>query len=165
MFAIAAVHAHLIQADWTGDAKDHMLYFSQARVLDELAMGRLAMIDGVEGILFRIGRWSEAYKMQVFYSRKTEKMLGKEHPSTLTSMGNLALILSSQGKYKEAEEMHRQALALKERVLGKEYSNKLTSMNNLASVLSSQGKYEEAEWIYRQTRALKERVVRTDEWE
>ncbi len=26
--------------------------------LDELAMGRLAMIDGIEGFLFRIGRWS-----------------------------------------------------------------------------------------------------------
>ena len=33
VFAIAAVHAHLIQADWAGDARDHMLYFSQARVL------------------------------------------------------------------------------------------------------------------------------------
>ena len=33
VFAIAAVHAHLVQADWTGDARDHMLYFSQARVL------------------------------------------------------------------------------------------------------------------------------------
>lgn len=33
VFAIAAVHAHLIQADWTGDVRDHMLYFSQARVL------------------------------------------------------------------------------------------------------------------------------------
>ena len=33
VFAIAAVHAHLIQADWTGDARDHKLYFSQARVL------------------------------------------------------------------------------------------------------------------------------------
>lgn len=33
VFAIAAVHAHLIQANWTGDARDHMLYFSQARVL------------------------------------------------------------------------------------------------------------------------------------
>ena len=33
VFAIAAVHAHLVQADWAGDARDHMLYFSQARVL------------------------------------------------------------------------------------------------------------------------------------
>lgn len=33
VFAIAAVHAHLVQAHWAGDARDHMLYLSQARVL------------------------------------------------------------------------------------------------------------------------------------
>lgn len=44
-----------------------------------------------------------------------ETVLGKEHPSTLTSMNNLAGVLSRQGKYKEAEEMYRQMLALKER--------------------------------------------------
>ena len=75
--------------------------------LDELAVDRLAMVDRMEGFLFRIGRWSEAYKMRVFYLRKTEKMLGKEHPSTLTSMNNLAKVLSGQGKDDEAEEMHR----------------------------------------------------------
>ena len=37
--------------------------------LDELALDRLAMIDGMERFLFRIGRWSEAYKMQVFHFR------------------------------------------------------------------------------------------------
>ena len=75
--------------------------------LDELAMDRLAMIDEMEGFLFRIGRWSEAYKMKRFHFRKTEKMLGKEHPSTLTSMNNLASVLSGQGKYDEAEEIYR----------------------------------------------------------
>jgi hypothetical protein len=35
-----------------------------------------------------------------------EKVLGKEHPSTLNSMDNLALVLHSQGKYAEAEGMH-----------------------------------------------------------
>ena len=45
--------------------------------------------------------------------------LGKEHPDTLMSMNNLALVLSGQGKYSEAEEMHRQELALCETVLGK----------------------------------------------
>ena len=33
VFAIGAVHAHLIQADWAGDARDHILYSSRARVL------------------------------------------------------------------------------------------------------------------------------------
>jgi hypothetical protein len=36
-------------------------------------------------------------------------VLRKENASTLTSMNNLALVLS---KYEQAEEMHRQALGL-----------------------------------------------------
>jgi hypothetical protein len=38
-----------------------------------------------------------------------ETVLGKEHPSTLTSMNNLATVLSDQNKYEQAEEMHRQS--------------------------------------------------------
>ena len=33
VFAIAAIHAHLIEADWAGDARDHILYSSRARML------------------------------------------------------------------------------------------------------------------------------------
>jgi hypothetical protein len=48
-------------------------------------------------------------------------VLGKEHPRTLTSMNNLALVLGDQGKYEQAEEIHRQVLGLSETVLGKEH--------------------------------------------
>jgi prophage maintenance system killer protein len=61
-----------------------------------------------------------------------EKVLGKEHPSTLSSMGNLALVLDSLGKYEEAEQMHRQTLELREKVLGKEHPDTRRSRNNLA---------------------------------
>lgn len=86
-------------------------------------------------------------------------MLGKEHPFTLTSMNNLALVLSSQGKYEEAEEMHGQALALMERVLGKEHPSTLASMINLASVSSSQGKHKQAEEMHGQALALWQMMV------
>ena len=46
------------------------------------------------------------------------EVLGAKHPSTLTSMNNLALVLRSQGKYEEAEAMHRQVLDLQTEVLG-----------------------------------------------
>jgi hypothetical protein len=60
-----------------------------------------------------------------------------EHPETLASMNNLALVLNSQGKYDEAEAMYWQTLQLKERVLGMEHPSTLDSMNNLALVLNS----------------------------
>ena len=48
-----------------------------------------------------------------------EAILGKEHPDTLTSANNLALVLQYQGKHKEAEAINRQALDRKEKILGK----------------------------------------------
>ena len=86
--------------------------------------------------------------MQVFHFRKTEKMLGMEHPSTLTSMNNLAEVLSSQGRYKKAEEMDQQALALTETVLGKEHPDKLTSVYCLAYLLHHKKRYKDAEVFY-----------------
>ena len=70
---------------------------------------------------------------------KTRMMLGKEHPSTLTSMNNLATVLTRQGKYEQVEEIFRQTLELEEAVLGKEHPPTLTSMNNLENVQSLSG--------------------------
>jgi len=36
-----------------------------------------------------------------------QELLGKEHPYTLTSLNDLALVLSNQGKYEETEEINR----------------------------------------------------------
>ena len=44
-----------------------------------------------------------------------EKVLGKEHPSTLDSMNNLALVLRNQEKYDEAEQIQRQTSNLRPR--------------------------------------------------
>ena len=64
-----------------------------------------------------------------------EKVLGKEHPSTLTSVSNLASVLTNQGKYEEAEAMNQRAPDGKEKVLGKKHPSTLTSVSNLALVL------------------------------
>ena len=44
---------------------------------------------------------SSAYEMRMFYFTKTKMMLGKEHSDTLTSMHNLAEVLSKQGNCAE----------------------------------------------------------------
>ena len=46
--------------------------------------------------------WNEKIHRQAL--RLQETVLGKEHPSTLTSMNTLAGVLRDQGKYEEAEE-------------------------------------------------------------
>jgi pentatricopeptide repeat protein len=58
-------------------------------------------------VLARQGKYDEAEEMHRRMLELRGRVLGKEHPDTLTSMNNLALVLASQGKYNEAEEMHR----------------------------------------------------------
>ena len=91
------------------------------------------------------GRYDAAETLAEQALRWRDKVLGKEHPSTLTSMDNLGVVLWRQGRYDEAEEMHRRVLELKEKVLGKEHPSTLTSMDNLTRMLERQGRYDEAE--------------------
>ncbi|KAF1951016.1 hypothetical protein CC80DRAFT_425467, partial [Byssothecium circinans] len=44
-----------------------------------------------------------------------KRMLGDEHPSTLTSMANLALTYGDQGRWKEAEELEVQVMETRKR--------------------------------------------------
>ncbi|KAK8007203.1 hypothetical protein PG989_001193 [Apiospora arundinis] len=80
-------------------------------------------------------KYSEAEEMHRQTLALMKTVLGREHPSTLASRNNLALVLENQGKYSEAEEIHRQTLALKETVLGREHPETVRSRNNLAKVL------------------------------
>ena len=106
-----------------------------------------------------LGQYEVALRMGEDAFNVRQELLGQEHPATLASMNDLAMVLSHQGKYEQAEEMYRQVLELDETVLGKKHPHALTSMNNLAVVLRDQGKYKQAEEIHRQELALCETVL------
>ena len=74
----------------------------------------------------------------------SKRVLGREHPETLISIVNLALIYYSQGRWKEAEELQVQVIETSKRVLGEEHPETLTSMVNLAFTLKGQGRAMEA---------------------
>jgi len=61
------------------------------------------------------------------------RVLGQEHPDTLSSMGNLASTYRSQGRWKEAESLGVQVMEMSVRVLGQEHPDTLSSMGSLAS--------------------------------
>ncbi len=80
-------------------------------------------------------------------------MLGEDHPDTLASLNNLALLYKKQGRYEEAEPLHIQALEKCRAVLGEDHPDTLGSLNNLAALYGSQGRYAEAEPLYVQALA------------
>jgi hypothetical protein len=81
------------------------------------------------------------------------------HSSTLTSINNLASVLSHQGKYGQVEEMYRQTLGLRDAVLGKEHASTMSSVNNLPNVLSRRKRFSEADALYQSPERLRESLT------
>ncbi|UEM24876.1 tetratricopeptide repeat protein (plasmid) [Skermanella mucosa] len=95
------------------------------------------------------------------YRRTVEarkRLLGAEHPDTLTSMNNLAETLRAQGDHGGARTFQEQVLALRRRVQGDEHPHTLTSMNNLAVTLDAQGDHGGARALHEQELAICRRV-------
>ena len=88
-----------------------------------------------------------------------ERVLGHEHPDTLTSASNLAFLYQAQGRYSEAEPLYQRALEARERVLGREHPDTLASVHNLAFLYQAQGRYSEAEPLYQRALEARERVL------
>jgi hypothetical protein len=96
-------------------------------------MGWVAQYDHVRGV------YKSAENLYHLQWEITRRILGDEHPNTLTSMNNLAVTLSDQGDLTGAREKQEEVLEITRRILGDEHPDTLASMNNLAVTLSDQG--------------------------
>ena len=74
-----------------------------------------------------------------------KKLLGAEHPNTLSSMANLASTYWNQGKWNEAEQLEIQVMDMRKKLLGLDHPDTLTSMENLACTYRDRGKIRESD--------------------
>jgi hypothetical protein len=74
----------------------------------------------------------------------SKSKLGADHPSTLTSMANLASTYRNQGRWEEAESLFVQVMETRKTELGADHPDTLTSMNNLAFTFKNRGEVEKA---------------------
>jgi len=82
------------------------------------------------------------------------RVLGPEHPNTLTSMNNLAGTLASVGEHDAAAALIAQVLDGFRRVLGPTHPHTLTTMGNRAVILLRSGHRDEALSLLREAHAL-----------
>ena len=66
------------------------------------------------------------------------RVLGAEHPDTLSAMENLAATYRDQRRWKEAEELGLHVKDARLRVLGVDHPDTLSAMGSLASTYCSQ---------------------------
>ena len=67
------------------------------------------------------GFYQEAYEYNWNAYEKFLRLLGEEHPTTISAMYNLAVTLGDLGNYDEALKLQQQALTLFKKILGEEH--------------------------------------------
>ncbi|KAB5515378.1 hypothetical protein GE09DRAFT_1231411 [Coniochaeta sp. 2T2.1] len=122
-------------------------------------LARASLLHSAAGYFDYQGQRKAAEGFLVEATKVWRKLLGEEHPDTLTSMGNLALTYSNQGRWKESEELDAQVMEVSKRVLGEEHPSTLTSMANLASTYWNQGRWKEAESLQAEELDICSRVL------
>ena len=91
-----------------------------------------------------------------------ERVLGADHPDTLTVRNNLAGAYKSAGRLAEAVELFERVLADRVRVLGPDHPDTLAARNNLAGAYYSVGRFGEAIELFERVLADQERVLGPD---
>ncbi|KAJ7708541.1 hypothetical protein B0H14DRAFT_3172584 [Mycena olivaceomarginata] len=110
-------------------------------------------------VYFEGGWWKDAEALFVVVMEVRKRVLGEEHPSTLTSMASLASTYRHQGHWKDAEALEVEVMEMRKRVLGEEHPDTLTSMGNLASTYWNQGRWKDAEALFLVVMEMSKRVL------
>ena len=122
-------------------------------------LAKASLLYRTAGLFDYQGQCKDAEKFLVEAKEIRSKLLGLEHPDTLTTMDNLASTYRNQGRWAEAESLFVQVMETSSRVLGSEHPDTLTSMGNLASTYRNQGRWAEAESLFVQVMETRSRVL------
>ena len=89
-----------------------------------------------------------------------ERLYGREHEDTLSSIANYAYSLHRRGHYQQAVDLQREVLCAREKLLGYGHRATLESLNGLGSDLQVLGLYKEAEEIHRKELKEKQKLLK-----
>jgi hypothetical protein len=91
-----------------------------------------------------------------------ERVLGPDHPDTLSARNSLAVAYRAAGRAADAIRLHEKTLAARERVRGPDHPSTLSSRNNLAVAYRAAGRAADAAALHQQVLAVRERVLGPD---
>jgi len=81
-------------------------------------------------------RYAEAEQLSREVLADRRRLLGDDHPDTLTSRATLARLASCQGRRAEAEDLYRRVIADRTRVLGASHPDTVAIRNELAQAVA-----------------------------
>jgi len=101
-------------------------------------------------VYWSLGLYSEAQPLFERALDTRRRILGPEHPDTLTTMERLARTEERLGKYPEAEKLMQASFDVRSRVLGPDHPDTIQSKHGIANLALVQGRLGDAEKLYRE---------------
>ncbi|OCK82773.1 hypothetical protein K432DRAFT_292475, partial [Lepidopterella palustris CBS 459.81] len=93
------------------------------------------------GVLSRQGKYKEAESINRQTLARYEKVLGAEHPDTLTSVYCLAYLLANQHRYDEAAPLYERTCAGYRKVLGNDHPSTHACLEHYSEMRASREEY------------------------
>jgi hypothetical protein len=95
------------------------------------SVAKASLLHCTAGFMLSQGQWNKAEELQLQAVEIRKRVLGLEHPDTLTSMNNLAFTLKSQGCDVDAIELMVECVRLRKKVLGIDHPHSQSSIEAL----------------------------------
>ena len=118
--------------------------------------------DAIARAYVSTGRLSEAIALLEQVLTDCVRVLGADHPDSLTSRNKLAYAYHAAGHLTEAITLYEQVLTDSIRILGEDHPNTLTTRNNLAYAYESAGHLTKAITLYEQVLTDSIRILGED---
>ncbi|WP_086828581.1 serine/threonine-protein kinase [Streptomyces sp. NRRL B-24572] len=152
--------AAVLTTEWTTAAPDRTPPPAPAPTDELIAVlaGRFRAGMG----LGRLGRWDEAESVHRSVARDRARILGEEHPSTLTSQYEVGFALARLDRPADALHVFGKVAEARARVLGEDHPDTLAARQERAYALGRLGRHSEAYEVYTEVLAARERTVGPD---
>ncbi|MEK2493189.1 tetratricopeptide repeat protein [Kitasatospora purpeofusca] len=128
--------------------------------------GDLLWYPGVHPVLFALGSsltgaglYTAAVTHWQHLTARAERLLGHDHPDTLTACQHLAMAYGRAGRTSEAITIEERVLVDRERILGDSHPHTLTALHNLAASYWQAGRTSEAITIEERVLVDRERIL------
>ncbi|MGW3270634.1 protein kinase domain-containing protein [Streptomyces kronopolitis] len=109
--------------------------------------------------LGRLGRWAESGEAHRALAAERSRLLGPDHPDTLTSSLEAGHALSRLGRHFEAHQLYTEVLGGRERALGPDHPDALDCRHHVALNLGRLGRLEDCRTMLEEVAAARARVL------
>ena len=122
-----------------------------------------ALSQALADLYLGMGMYDDALPLQQRALTLRRRVLGENHPDTISSISNMGEVLHYQGKLAEVMPYYREALEKRRKVLGEENPDTLESIARIGAVLHDQGELDQAIPYYLDALEKRRRILGSDD--